>query len=127
MKMFTDCSGPCCICACGDYCLAGHGDDDFCLASKKQITERLDNGAYSSYRETMINTLKYVYEYNYKDKNEKYKYTLDIKFTANGNVDCCILWDVIKEALLSYASQTKSEITVSKVILEEDNNGSIKE
>lgn len=65
MKMFTDCSGPCCICACGDYCLAGHGDDYFTVAKKEKITERLDHGMYRSYAETMIKTLKDVYGYQY--------------------------------------------------------------
>lgn len=65
MKWFTDCSGECCICACGDFCLAGHGDDDYSLASKKQIIERLDKGQYSSYTKTMINTLENIYGYKY--------------------------------------------------------------
>ena len=65
MKWFTDCSGECCICACGDFCLAGHGDDDYSLASKKQIIERLDKGQYSSHTKTMINTLENIYGYKY--------------------------------------------------------------
>lgn len=64
--MFSDCSGECCICACGDACLAGHGDDDFSLASKEQIVERLDNGQYKSYTDIMIGVLKHRYGYNYK-------------------------------------------------------------
>ena len=66
MKMFSDCSGECCVCACGEFCLAGHGDDDFFLASKEKIIENLDNGKYSSYTDYMINTLKNVYRYEYK-------------------------------------------------------------
>lgn len=58
MKMFTDCSGECCICACGDFCLAGHGDDDFYPASTEVIVKRLDVGKYASYRNNMINELK---------------------------------------------------------------------
>lgn len=54
MKMFSDCSGECCVCACGNGCLAGHGDDDFCPASSQQIIERLNNGEYPNYRQTMI-------------------------------------------------------------------------
>lgn len=65
MKMFTDCSGECCVCVCGDFCLAGHGDDDYFLASKEQIIARLDKGKYSSYTDYMINTLKVVYGYEY--------------------------------------------------------------
>ncbi len=57
MKMFSDCSGECCICACGNCCLAGHGDDDFCPASSQQIIERLNNGEYPNYRDTMIGEL----------------------------------------------------------------------
>lgn len=66
MKMFSDCSGECCICACGDLCLAGHGDDNFCLASKEQIIERLDKGKYKSYTDIMIDVLKHRYDYDYK-------------------------------------------------------------
>lgn len=66
MKMFSDCSGECCVCACGEFCLAGHGDDDFFLASKEKIIENLDNGKYSSYTDYMINILKNVYGYEYK-------------------------------------------------------------
>lgn len=65
MKWFTDCSGECCVCACGDFCLAGHGDDDYSLASKKQIIERLDKGQYPSYTKTMIEVLENVYGYKY--------------------------------------------------------------
>jgi hypothetical protein len=54
MKMFSDCSGECCVCACGNGCLAGHGDDDFFPASNQQIIERLNNGKYTNYRQTMI-------------------------------------------------------------------------
>ena len=46
MKWFTDCSGECCVCACGGGCLAGHGDDDFSPATNEQILERLKNGNY---------------------------------------------------------------------------------
>lgn len=66
MKWFTDCSGECCICACGDFCLAGHGDDDYRLATKEQIIARLDEGRYQSYTKTMMETLENVYGYKYK-------------------------------------------------------------
>lgn len=68
MKWFTDCRGPCCVCALGRFCLAGHGDDDFCLASKELIIENLDKGLYSSYTNYMIETLKNVYGYEYKEQ-----------------------------------------------------------
>lgn len=58
MKMFSDCSGECCICACGGFCLAGHGDDDFSPATKEQVIKRLNEGSYPRYRQTMINYLK---------------------------------------------------------------------
>ena len=54
MKMFSDCSGECCVCAYGEACLAGHGDDDFRPASSQQIIERLNNGTYPNYRQKMI-------------------------------------------------------------------------
>ena len=38
MKMFSDCSGECCVCANGGYCIAGHGDDYFSPASKDSLT-----------------------------------------------------------------------------------------
>ena len=56
MKFFTDCSGPCCLCAL-DFCLAGHGDDDYIPASKEQIVERLEKGQFSSQRKTMADYL----------------------------------------------------------------------
>lgn len=69
MKMFSDCSGECCICVCGDGgCLAGHGDDDFYLESKDAIISRLDNGQYKPYTDIMIGTLKSRYGYDYKVK-----------------------------------------------------------
>lgn len=68
MKMFSGCSGECCVCACGGCCLAGHGDDDFYPASKEKIIENLDNRRYESYREYMINYLKEKYEFDYQEK-----------------------------------------------------------
>ncbi len=68
MKLFSDCSGECCVCGCGDFCLAGHGDDDFYLASKDHIIKNLDSGKYPSYTDYMINTLKTAYGYEYKKK-----------------------------------------------------------
>lgn len=56
MKFFTDCSGECCVCGL-DFCLAGHGDDDFIPATNEQILTRLKNGKFPSYRQTMIREL----------------------------------------------------------------------
>lgn len=70
MKMFSDCSGPCSICLCGNFCLAGNGDDDFILAPANEILNRLQNNKYSSDRGTMIKTLKNVYNIDYKDEEE---------------------------------------------------------
>lgn len=58
MKMFSDCSGECCVCACGGFCLAGHGDDDYWPASDAQIIERLNKGQYPDYHEMMIKELQ---------------------------------------------------------------------
>ena len=66
MKLFSDCSGECAVCA-ADYCLAGHGDDDFVPAKKEQLIRRLDEGKYPNHRELMIRTLKRMgYDYEAK-------------------------------------------------------------
>lgn len=49
MKMFSDCSGECCVCG-GGWCMAGHGDDDFYPASKEEIIDRLRAGEYPAYK-----------------------------------------------------------------------------
>lgn len=67
MKMFSDCSGECCVCACGNFCLAGHGDDDYSPASKDEVIKRLDNNRYPSYRNSMIQYLKNEFGYEYTD------------------------------------------------------------
>lgn len=56
----------CEICALAGGCLAGHYDDDFVLASKEQIIERLDNHKYENYRKKMKETLirEYLYDYD---------------------------------------------------------------
>ena len=41
----------------GGGCLAGHGDDDFSPATNEQILERLKNGNYPNYKQTMIDEL----------------------------------------------------------------------
>lgn len=68
MKMFPDCAGrQCCVCKCGNFCLAGNGDDDFSLASKEEIIERLDKGGYDpSDVEYMVSCLKRMYDYEYR-------------------------------------------------------------
>jgi hypothetical protein len=117
--MFSDCSGECCICACGDFCLAGHGDDDYSLASKEQINKRLNKGQYSSYKKTMLETLENVYGYKYEEPIKK-KYILHINMELSKEPNGDILWEVIKDALLSYTKQTKTELFVSEAVLEED-------
>lgn len=69
MKMFSECSGECCVCSNGGFCLAGHGDDDFSLASKEKIIQNLDEGKYSNYTEYMIKCLANEYSYVYDVKN----------------------------------------------------------
>jgi hypothetical protein len=75
MKMFSECSGECCVCANGGFCLAGHGDDDFFSASKEKIVENLDEGKYPNYTEYMIKYLanEYGYVYNIKNVGRKKK------------------------------------------------------
>lgn len=67
MKMFSDCAGlQCCICECGDFCLAGNGDDDFSLASKEQIIKRLNEGGYNpAAQQYMIDCLEKMFGYKY--------------------------------------------------------------
>ena len=66
MKLFPDCS-DCCICAAaGNGCLAGIGDNDYYPATKEQVVERLDRGAYDLNRDKMINYLKEQFNYEYK-------------------------------------------------------------
>ena len=65
MKMFSDCSGKCCVCACGDFCLAGHGDDDYCPARKEQVIKRLDKGEFKADEQMMKSYLKNMFGYDY--------------------------------------------------------------
>ena len=67
MKMFSDCSGECCVCAYGGWCLAGYGDDDFSPAQMEKIIDNLNEGKYPDYREYMIDYLRTVYGYEYKE------------------------------------------------------------
>lgn len=82
MKIGSNCSGECCVCRCGDFCLAGHGDDDFCLASKETIIERLDNNKYKGYRQYMINFLQKMYGYDYEERKESEDNTMLHKVTV---------------------------------------------
>lgn len=66
MKMSSMCSEECCICACGNFCIAGHGDDNFTPADKEEIIKRLDDGRYPSCREYMIEHLLKRYGYKYQ-------------------------------------------------------------
>ena len=76
MKMFSDCSGECCVCAMGaGRCLAGHGDDDYSPATKEEIIRRLDEGLYKGQRRTMKHYLSLIHHYDYdaeKSKRENY-------------------------------------------------------
>jgi len=65
MIQFTDCSGECAVCACGDACAAGHGDDDYCPASKDQLISRLSMDRYAGNRQLMIDTLKQKFNFTY--------------------------------------------------------------
>lgn len=119
MKLFTDCSGECCICACGDACIAGHGDDYYSLASKEQIIKRLNEGRYPSYTDIMLETLKNVYGHKYEEQIKK-KYTLSIHMELSKEPNGDVMWDSIKDALLLYAKKTGETFSVSKAVLEED-------
>ena len=54
MKMFSDCSGECCVCAVGNHCVAGHGDDEYFPADVDTVINRLLNNEYPSYRREML-------------------------------------------------------------------------
>lgn len=61
IKFLSDCSGECCVCFAGGknaMCVAGHGDDDYYPATTEQVIERLEEGSYKNYRDTMIQYLK---------------------------------------------------------------------
>lgn len=69
MKLFSDCSGECCVCNCGTGCIAGHGDDFYCEATIEQVVERLNTGRYPAFRQYMIDWLR----------NKGYEYKRDTK------------------------------------------------
>lgn len=58
MKLFSDCSGPCILCACSGGCLAGHGDDDFCPASSDTLFKRLKTTSSDDNKITILGELK---------------------------------------------------------------------
>lgn len=51
--------------------------------------------------------------------NSENKYTLSVNFTANKKIDGYIMWEVVKDALLSYAKQTGDNLLVYEVFVEE--------
>lgn len=65
MKIGSDCSGECILCANSGFCLAGHGDDDFFPATKEQLISRVKN-AECDWEKTkiIIATLWNVHRYN---------------------------------------------------------------
>ena len=58
MKILCSCTGECCVCACGDSCIAGHGDDFYHKATAEQVIKRIKEGRFPSYRQDMIDFLK---------------------------------------------------------------------
>lgn len=64
--MFSDCSGECCICHNADYCVAGHGDDEYESADMNQVLERLRDGKFPSYRACMVKHLYTRYGHIWK-------------------------------------------------------------
>ena len=69
MKLFSSCVGNCCICACGNFCIAGIGDDDYIPASKYDVIDRLNSGLYKNYKDKMIQYLKDEYGYDYNEND----------------------------------------------------------
>lgn len=76
MKLFSNCC-DCIICSQNGHCLAGHGDDDFSIASKDVLIDKLKNDKLS-HRDINIIKGTLLLEYNYN-------YDLD---TRNENVTC---------------------------------------
>jgi len=59
----------CQICAFGDMnCLTGTNENNFQPASKEQIIARLKNNKYPNYKKSMIDTLKEVYNIDYREE-----------------------------------------------------------
>lgn len=68
MHIFSRCSGECCVCSYGGHCLASSTDDNFNLATKEQIINRIEAGNYASSKEYMVATLKDKFGYDYHPK-----------------------------------------------------------
>ena len=82
MKMFSDCSGSCCICACTGCCLAGHSDDDFVLADKTTLVQRLIGQKYKDSKDSqqkIIDALKNNYNCTENDIYDLIRGLLEIK------------------------------------------------
>ena len=65
MKIGSDCSGPCILCACSGGCLAGHGDDDYvpislALAEKMLETKKRRYGNQPISEQELKMLIKYV-------------------------------------------------------------------
>ena len=60
----------CAICALAGGCLAGMRDNDFVVASKEQLIERLDNNEYERHRKKMKETLIREYLYDYDNRRD---------------------------------------------------------
>lgn len=109
MKMFSDCSGECCVCSVGDGCMAGHGDDDYSPASKEQILRRLKTDAYGSYRDYMIGFLKSHYGYDYVDN--------DRPLYLNGDTLIKVLLSNSDKRVLSvHTDGYRSDVTIGDIL-----------
>lgn len=96
MKLFTDCSGECCICQNGDFCLTGNGEDDYEPATRNQVLERLREGKYASYRVCMV---KYLYE------TFGFAWAAEDLDTANSVIEGLLKDRVNTEAMIKFALQ----------------------
>ena len=51
--------------------------------------------------------------------DNKKKYTLNVQFATNEKINSDILWEVMKEALLSYTKRTRSGLEIFEAFFEE--------
>ncbi len=51
--------------------------------------------------------------------NNKNKYTLNVQFTTNKKIDGYTLYEVLKEAFLSYAQKNEDEVQIFTAYVEE--------
>lgn len=107
MEFGTSCSGECAVCGNGEGCCAGHGDDDYSLATQEQLINRLNKRLYSAYRKLMINTLKQKFDYVYEDIPEPPKpptcfgpYTVKVEDGLKINVNDELLRDITSDPKL---------------------------